>query len=53
MRGVKFKANNNNDKSKKKNRIKMEVVNKINQIRQVFHKRRTMEKVLLLWFRNA
>ena len=36
-----------------KNRVKMEVMSKINEMKRVLHKHRNMKKVLLLWFRNA
>ena len=48
MRKVKFIAENDNEKVTHKNRIKMEVVNEINLMRQVFHKCINMIKVILM-----
>ena len=45
MHKVKFKAEIIMIKVAHKNRIKMKVVNEINQMRQVLHKRRTMKNV--------
>ena len=44
MRKVGFKLGNNNIKGNTQNRINMEVVNKINQMRRVLHKNRKMKK---------
>ena len=53
MRKVKFKSENNNNKSNTQNKMKMEVVSKINKIKRVFHKHINMKKVLFACFRNA
>ena len=44
VRKVKFKVENNNDKSNPQNRIKMEVVNEINLMRRVFKDTETWKK---------
>ena len=36
-----------------KTRLKMEVTNDINGMKQVLHKHRKMKKILFLWFRNS
>ena len=41
---MKLKAEDNNDKRNTQNRIKMEVVNEINQMGQVLHKHRTIKE---------
>ena len=53
MSKMRLKTEKKNDKSNTQRQNKMEVGNKINQMRQVLHKCRNMKKVLFLWFRNA
>ena len=50
---VKFKSEDNNDKGNIKKQNKMDVVNKINQMKQVLKKHRNIKKVILLWLRNT
>ena len=53
MRKVRFKQKNNNDKSNTQKQNKMEVLSKINQMKQVLHKHIDMKTVILLWFGNV
>ena len=50
---VKFKSEDNNDKGNIKKQNKMDVVNEINQMKQVLQKHINIKKVILLWLRNT